>query len=42
MTTKRALGIRGHSVRLLDADAWQAPAVQALKREAVETTAALR
>ncbi len=34
---KRALGIRGHSVRLLDAGAWETPAVQALRRDAVET-----
>ncbi len=34
---KRALGIRGDSVRLIEADAWRTPAVAALHREAVET-----
>jgi hypothetical protein len=34
---KRLLRIRGDSVRLIEADEWQAPAVQALQREAIDT-----
>ena len=34
---KHALNVKGHSVRLLGDEEWQAPAVQALQREAVET-----
>lgn len=34
---KRALGVRGHSVRLIGDEEWQAPAVRALQREAVDT-----
>ena len=34
---KRLLRIRGDSVRLIDAEEWQAPAVLALREEAVET-----
>lgn len=32
---KRILGIRGHSLRLIREEEWQAPEVQALRREAV-------
>ncbi len=34
---KRILGVRGDSVRLIDAEAWQAPDVGALRAEAVDT-----
>jgi hypothetical protein len=34
---KRALGIRGDSVRLIEPDEWQAPAVRSLERDAVAT-----
>lgn len=34
---KRLLGVRGHSLRLIESQEWQAPAVQALQREAVDT-----
>ncbi len=34
---KRALGVRGDSVRLIDAAAWDDPALAALRAEAVET-----
>lgn len=34
---KRLLGIRGDSVRLIEPDQWQAPALRALQQEAVET-----
>ena len=34
---KRALGVRGDSVRLIDDEAWDAPALAALRDEAVET-----
>ncbi|WP_353178161.1 hypothetical protein [Salinisphaera sp. T5B8] len=32
---KRALGIRGHSVRLLDEDVWTQPAVKKVQRDAI-------
>ncbi len=35
---KRVLGIRGDSVALIEPAQWQSPAVEALRREAVETT----
>jgi hypothetical protein len=34
---KRALGIRGDSVRLIEAHEWELPAVRALEREAIQT-----
>ena len=34
---KRLLRIRGDSVRLIDGEEWQAPAVRALQQEAIET-----